>query len=155
MFNSITKMTKKKSSLSTLANHKTISDARRMLPLAELKILMVEDDPFLRDLYQRIFDRASIKVELARDGEEGFDVVKAQKPDLMLLDVMLPGITGPELLSKMAKELEYVPMVIMLSDLDQIGVKDKCINLGAKAFISKNDVSGPELLRKVEEILKA
>jgi CheY-like chemotaxis protein len=119
------------------------------------KILLVEDDPFLRDLYHRIFQRANLEISFAEDGEEGFDKIRELHPTLVLLDVMLPGITGLELLTKLNKEGHPLPMIIMLTDLDQAGVKEKALQLGAIDFISKNEVSGPELVQRVERILKA
>jgi two-component system, OmpR family, response regulator AdeR len=124
------------------------------IELTDYSILMVEDDPFLRELYQRIFQRSGIEIVFAEDGEEGLSMIKAMKPDIVLLDVMLPIITGMELLAKMNTDLAKMPYVVMLSDLDQPGVREKAMELGACEFVSKNEVSGPELIRRVKEIVE-
>lgn len=124
--------------------------------LADKRILMVEDDPFLRELYRRIFDRESIPLTIAEDGEEGLECIREMVPDVVLLDVMLPGMTGIEVLAKIHEDIKLRDKVkiVMLTDLDQMGVEERAMSLGALGFLSKNEVSGPDLLRQVEKILK-
>ena len=124
--------------------------------LADKKIVMVEDDPFLRELYNRIFERESIPLSIAEDGEEGFALIEKTVPEIVLLDVMLPGLTGIEVLSKIHDDpkLHKKVQVVMLTDLDQMGVEERAMSLGAVGFLSKNEVSGPDLLKQVEKLFK-
>lgn len=68
------------------------------------KILIVEDDKFLRELISRKLAGRGYEVETAVDGEDGFEKIKKTKPDVVLLDLILPGIDGFEVLSRVKKE---------------------------------------------------
>src|SRR5476651_1169797 len=82
------------------------------------KILIVEDDPLMSRMYQKIFTFEGYDVEMAGDGQEGLDKAREVKPTLMLLDVMMPKMNGLQVLEKLKADPETkgIP-VIMLTNL--------------------------------------
>ncbi len=120
-----------------------------------LKILVVEDDKFLRELITQKLAREGYNVKEAVDGEEGVIKVKEEKPDLILLDLILPGIDGFEVLAKIKEdpELESIPVVI-LSNLGQRDDVERGLKLGAVDFLIKAHFTPGEIVEKIEEVIK-
>jgi len=119
------------------------------------KILVVEDDKFLRELIVRKLSDEDFNVEEAVDGEEGLRKIKELKPDLVLLDLILPGIDGFEVLSRMKEEisLSSVP-VIILSNLGQREDIERGLKLGAVDYLVKAHFTPNEIIEKVKKVLK-
>lgn len=119
------------------------------------KILIVEDDKFLRELIARKLTNEGYEASEAVDGEEGIKKIKEEKPDLVLLDLILPGIDGFEVLSKMKEDsfLAQIPVVI-LSNLGQRDEVEKGLNLGAADFLIKAHFTPGEVIERVKRILK-
>ncbi len=120
-----------------------------------LKILVVEDDKFLRELITQKLSREGYDVKEAVDGEEGVIKVKEEKPDIILLDLILPGIDGFEVLAKIKEdpEVENIPVVI-LSNLGQRDDVERGLKLGAVDFLIKAHFTPGEIIEKVEKIMK-
>lgn len=120
-----------------------------------LKILVVEDDKFLRDLITQKLAREGYDVVSAVDGEDGIIKVKEHKPDIVLLDLILPGIDGFEVLAKIKEdeELSDIP-VIILSNLGQRDDVDRGIKLGATDFLIKAHFTPSEIIEKIEAVMK-
>ncbi len=118
------------------------------------KILTIEDDHFLRELIIKKLDQEGYEVFEAEDGEQGLDKAKEVKPDLILLDLMLPGIDGFTVLSEIKKnsEISKTP-VIILSNLGQKEDIDKGMNLGAQDFLIKAYFTPGEIIEKVRMTL--
>ncbi len=118
------------------------------------KILIVEDDKFLRELISRKLAGRGYEVETAVDGEDGFKKLKKIKPDVVLLDLILPGIDGFEVLSrvKKEKEVENIPIII-LSNLGQREDIERGLNLGAIDYLIKAHFTPQEIIEKVKEVL--
>ncbi len=119
------------------------------------KILIIEDDKFLRELIAQKLTKESYEVFEAIDGEEGIKKIKTEKPDLVLLDLILPGIDGFEVLSQMKKDpsLSQLP-VIILSNLGQKEDIEKGINLGANDYLIKAHFTPNEIIEKIKTVLK-
>ncbi|MGB2762366.1 MAG: response regulator [Minisyncoccales bacterium] len=119
------------------------------------KILIVEDDKFLRELIVKKLSDEGYEVPSAIDGEEGVKKIKEDKPDLVLLDLILPGIDGFEVLSKIKKdsELSEIP-VIILSNLGQKEDIEKGLHLGAIDFLIKAHFTPNEIIEKVKKVLE-
>lgn len=118
------------------------------------KILVVEDDKFLRELIvQKLLKEGYVTAE-AIDGEEGLKKIKEEKPDMVLLDIILPGIDGFEVLkrAKEDEETKDIP-VIILSNLGQQEDIDKGVELGAKDYLVKAEFTPGEIVEKVRAIL--
>ncbi len=119
------------------------------------KILIVEDDKFLRDLLSaRLRKEKDIEVSVAEDGEEGLKKIKEEKPNLVLLDLIMPGIDGFEVLKK-AKEDEEIKniKIIVLSNLGQEEEIKKALDLGAEDYLIKAHFTLEEILSKIRSYL--
>jgi len=117
-------------------------------------ILIVEDDKFLRELMSQKLVKEGYNVSQAIDGEEGLKKIKEEKPDLVLLDLILPGIDGFEVLARAKEEQEVVKIpVIILSNLGQKEDVEKGINLGAVDYLVKAHFTPGEIIEKIKRIL--
>ncbi len=118
-------------------------------------ILIVEDDKFLRELIVRKLAQEDFKVSEAIDGEEGIKKIKEEKPDLVLLDLILPGIDGFEVLARMKEEpsLSSIP-VIILSNLGQKDDVEKGLKMGAADYLIKAHFTPGEIIEKIKTALK-
>ncbi len=118
------------------------------------KILVVEDDQFLREMICRKLNKEEYEVVEAVDGEEGEKKVKEEKPDLVLLDLILPGIDGFEVLERVKKDenVKDIP-VIILSNLGQKSEVERGLNLGAVDFLIKAHFTPAEIVKKIREII--
>lgn len=119
------------------------------------KILIIEDDKFLRELIARKLEREGYETAEAVDGEDGFKKIKTDKPDLVLLDLILPGIDGFEVLSKMKEDISLAQTpVIILSNLGQKEDVDRGLKLGAADYLIKAHFTPGEIIEKVRSVLK-
>ena len=118
-------------------------------------ILIIEDDKFLRELITQKLIKEGYEVSEAVDGEEGMKKVKEEKPDLVLLDLILPGIDGFEVLSKMREDpaLASIP-VIILSNLGQKEDVERGLKLGAIDYLIKAHFTPGEIIEKIKAALK-
>lgn len=118
------------------------------------KILLVEDDPFLSEIYITKFEEAGYVVEVADDGEKGFQKLKEVAPDIVLLDIILPKMTGLQILEEMKKDerLKSIP-VIVLSNLGSDEDTNKAMELGADGYLIKSQYTPSEVVAKIEEII--
>ena len=119
------------------------------------KILIIEDDKFLRELILRKLTDEGFDVSEAVDGEEGVKKVKTENPDLILLDLILPGIDGFEVLSKTKENPNSASIpVIILSNLGQKEEVEKGLKLGAVDYLIKAHFTPGEIIEKIKTILK-
>jgi DNA-binding response OmpR family regulator len=118
------------------------------------KILIVEDDPFLSEMYSTKLDQENFEVELATDGKEALKKIKEIKPDLVLLDIVLPKMDGFEVLQKIKKDAALSGIkVIALTNLGQKEEVEKGLNLGADDYIVKAHFTPSEVINKVKQVL--
>ena len=125
-----------------------------MLKRNEIVILLVEDDKFLRELLAGKLEREGYTVLGAFDGEEAMQHIKTSRPHLILLDLVLPGMDGFEILTtlKQGTETANIP-VIVLSNLGSREDIDKAMNLGARDFMVKAHHTPQEILEAIKKIL--
>lgn len=114
------------------------------------KILLVEDEKIIIDLLQKKLIAEGYEVSVARDGVEGLEKMKAAKPDLILLDIVMPKMGGFEVMEEMQKspELKKIPVVI-ISNSGQPVELDRAIKLGAKDWLIKTEFDPQEVIDKV------
>ncbi len=119
------------------------------------KILIVEDDKFLRELISHKLVKEEFDIVEAVDGEEGVKKAAEEKPDLVLLDLILPGIDGFEVLYRMkgSPGTASIP-VIILSNLGQKDDVEKGLRLGANDYLIKAHFTPGEIIEKITAILK-
>jgi DNA-binding response OmpR family regulator len=115
-------------------------------------ILIVEDDRSLREGLAMNFQLRGYRVLIAADGEEGMRAVFDERPDLIILDIMLPGPSGLEILSELRARAERVP-VLILSARDTTDNKIEGLETGADDYLSK-PFELPELLARAEVMLR-
>jgi len=115
-------------------------------------ILLVEDDPFMIDIYTTKLKEEGFSIEVAKDGEEGLRKIKEKMPDLVVLDIVLPQIDGWEILEKI-KNLENLKVVI-LSNLGQKEEVEKGMKLGATKYLIKAHYTPSEVVEEIKKILK-
>ena len=119
------------------------------------KVLIIEDDPLVSRMYQTVFKFEGFDVEMARNGMEGLKKAKDIKPTIVLLDVMMPKMTGIEVLEQMKgdESLKKVP-VIMLTNLSGTKDAEAALSKGAVKFIIKSDNKPKQVVAQVKDILK-
>jgi CheY-like chemotaxis protein len=118
------------------------------------KILVVEDDPLMSRMYQKIFTFEGYEVEMAGDGQEGLDKVRSYKPTLILLDVMMPKLNGLQVLEKLKADPETKGTpVVMLTNLAGEQDAESALTKGAIKYIIKSEHDPKEVADMVKEIL--
>jgi CheY-like chemotaxis protein len=123
-----------------------------------MKILLVEDSKFLRLATERALLRAGYAVSSAADGEEALQMAQERLPDLILLDMLLPKLSGPEVLKALKKDplTKTIPVVVMTGMSQKNAARLQAD--GAFGFLEKSalelDKGSEKLLAAVQEILK-
>jgi DNA-binding response OmpR family regulator len=117
-------------------------------------ILLVEDDPFLIDIYTKKLQESGFKVRVVKSGGQVIASLEEEKPDLILLDIVLPEIVGWEVLAsiKARKDLAGIKVVV-LSNLGQQEEVEKGLRMGAVQYLIKSQYKPSEVVKKVKEIL--
>ncbi len=117
------------------------------------RILIAEDNPEGAELLEAYLDGADYQVELARDGEDTLKKVQAFQPDLILLDVMMPKISGFEVCKRLRAKPETDGIVIlMITALDQHHDIDRAVEVGTNDFLTK-PINKAELLLRIKAAL--
>lgn len=119
------------------------------------KILIVEDEELVSTLLEKKLKNAGYDVVTAADGEEGLKKIKEEKPDLVLLDVIMPKMGGFEVMEEMRKdeEIKDIP-VIIISNSGQPVELDRARELGAKDWLIKTNFDPQEVLQKVNNFFQ-
>ncbi len=117
-------------------------------------ILLVEDDSFLANIYKTKFEMEGFTVNVAENGELGLKEAKKKKPDLILLDILLPKMDGFTVLQHLKADsaLKDVP-VILLTNLGQKDDVEKGLKLGAADYLIKAHFKPSETVDKVKKVL--
>lgn len=120
------------------------------------KILIVDDDQNLREIYTDILTKEGYSIDQAKDGEEGYYALSRGGYDLILLDLILPKMDGLMILQKLRSEAPLKPNgpIIILSNIGQSTLNEKVLTLGAKESITKSDYTPDQIVAKVKNYLK-
>ena len=117
-------------------------------------VLVVEDDVFLAQIYQKKFEMEGFKVSWADNGEKGWQEIKKKKPDIVLLDILLPKIDGFAVLEKLKADAETTNIpVILLTNLGQKEDVEKGLEKGARDYLIKAHFKPSEVVAKVRKVL--
>ena len=127
---------------------------RRLASRFMKKILFIEDESVLQKTFEKTLKGEGYEIISALDGEIGLNLAKKEKPDLILLDLILPKINGFEVLKKLKEdpETKEIP-VIILTNLERMTDIDKALELGATTYLVKVDYSLEEVIEKIKKIL--
>lgn len=119
------------------------------------KILLIEDNEYMGRMYQNLLSLENYLVSWAKGGEEGLEKASSLKPDLILLDVIMPKINGIQVLQKLKdqEDTKNIPVVI-LTVIGEQDIIDKALKLGAEGYIIKSTVDLNQLISEIKSYLK-
>ncbi|MCJ7813263.1 response regulator [bacterium] len=121
----------------------------------KLTILLVEDSPTIRLLYRKVLESDGFEVIEAEDGETGWEMAMNKKPNLILLDLILPDANGLEVLERVrASDVTKNIPVIVLTTLKRIQDIQQAINLGANYYAYKGSDSPKKILTMIHKLLE-
>jgi CheY-like chemotaxis protein len=119
------------------------------------KILIAEDDKFLANAYRIKLEKEGFAINIVENGQELLDLVSKLKPDIILLDLLMPVMDGFEALEKLkAEESTRKIPVLITSNLGQQSDLDKGLALGADDYIIKSNISLKEVIEKIKKLIK-
>lgn len=119
------------------------------------KIVLVEDDELFVKMYQKKFQKEGFELLTALDGEEGLKLIQQTKPELVILDLMMPKMGGVELLRKIRtdQDLKDLPVVVMTNLNSSSAEVKEAIGLGVKETVLKTDVTPAEIVEVAKKYL--
>lgn len=127
------------------------------LPRKMAKIAIIEDDTLLAEMYSQKFQKDGYQVMRAGDGQEGLALIKQQKPNLILLDIMMPKMNGLQVLQAIKadpdKQIKNIPVVLLTNLAREMQDVNRGLELGAVAYLIKSQVKPADVVIKVKEIL--
>jgi len=132
----------------------TVIPVSSVLPSAGSKVLLIEDDLFISEIYKRNLEMSGYQVDIAMGGFEGREKIKANVYDMVLLDLMLPGVNGLDILKdiKGNEQTQKTP-VIIVSNLEQDEIIEQGLLLGAAKYLTKSRISPQDMVAAVNEIV--
>lgn len=118
------------------------------------RILIVEDDQFLTEAYKaKLSHHKTIKIDIAQDGNEALEKIKTQKPDAIILDLVMPNLDGFGFLETLKNNNVTIP-VLVASNLGSPEDVKRAMDLGAKDYFVKSDASVKDIIDKVTSIMR-
>ena len=119
-----------------------------------MQILIIEDDPYVRRFYEHLFKLNKYQIDIATGGEEGLRKAKILKPQVILLDIMMPKMNGLEVLRQLKEDPETAKAkVVMLTNVEDNSVTKRAETLGSSGYILKSQVADAELLVTIDSLL--
>lgn len=115
-----------------------------------MKLLLVDDDALLRDMYATKFTEVGDEVEVAKDGAQALQLVECNTYDAVITDMIMPGITGADLIKAI---VQHIPICIVLSNQGEQSDMDSAFGAGAKGYIVKADSIPSEVVTKVHDLI--
>ncbi len=118
------------------------------------KILLVEDDPLIYRMYQKLFTLEGFETETAENGQIGLDKLATFKPDVILLDIMMPTMNGLEMLDKLkADEATKNIPVAVLTNVSDLGVANEIFAKGAELSIIKSETEPDTVINWIKSVM--
>lgn len=118
------------------------------------KIAIIEDDPVINQMYRMKFEADGFDVEIASDGQSGFELVREFKPDVVLLDVQMPRMNGAEALTEIRKNSwgKDIP-VLILTNLGKEEAPKELTKLNVASYIVKAELTPKQVVERVKQVL--
>ncbi|TSC76719.1 MAG: response regulator receiver protein [Parcubacteria group bacterium Gr01-1014_29] len=119
------------------------------------KVLIVDDEPVLRTVAMTYFQQSGYEAKGAPDAAAGLELAESWRPDVILLDIIMPGINGLELLHTLKTDplTKNIP-VFIFSNLDSEDEIAQALDMGAAGYLTKANYSLEDVQKKVEEVLQ-
>jgi len=118
------------------------------------KVLLVEDDKMIIDMYTLKFTQEGYDVVQAENGKDGLDLAKKERPDIILLDIILPQMDGFTVLKELKADANVKDTpVVLLTNLGQDGDVKKGLELGANDYLIKANYTPSQVVDKVKSVL--
>ena len=118
------------------------------------KILIIEDEKVLSELLEKKIKKEGYEVSIAVDGKDGLELMKKEKPDLVLLDIIMPKMDGFEVMEEMNKHpelnLKKIPVVIVSNSGQPVEI-DRALTLGIRDYLIKTQFDPMEVIDKIKE----
>lgn len=119
-----------------------------------MKALIVDDEPLVRRSLERVLKASGFEVILASDGIEGLRLWLEASPQVVLLDVLMPGLSGPQVLEKVPAEVKARTRIMMMSAFSGEFNQVKAIELGAHLFLAKPFDDIFEVVRRIQDLVQ-
>ncbi len=118
------------------------------------RILLIEDDPLMYELYERVLSHAGYAVAVANDGIDGLKLTKSLSPDLILLDIIMPKVDGIQVLEQLKGDdsTKNIP-VVMLTNVSSPEQRQRAMDKGASRYVIKSDYDPYKLMAVIKEVL--
>ena len=121
---------------------------------AKTKVLLVEDDKMIIDMYTLKFSQEGYDIMQAENGQDGLDLAKSQLPDIILLDIILPQMDGFTVLKELKADANTKDIpVVLLTNLGQDGDVKKGLELGANDYLIKANYTPSQVVDKVKSVV--
>jgi two-component system, OmpR family, response regulator MprA len=119
------------------------------------KILVIDDDQFFGKTLEAALPAGKYALIMAEDGEQGLEKLKSDKPDLIILDLMMPKLDGTAFLKKMQEGGDDMPKppVLVSSNLSSVKKISDCLALGAIGYVIKSEESMPSIVQDIERVI--
>lgn len=124
--------------------------------ITKKKVLIVEDEQYMRDLYLELLKGEGYEADSAADGDEAYQKISSNHYDLILLDLVMPkrsGISVVEQLKEDNKQTQILPNIVILTNLGQDSVIAHAVSLGVRGYIIKSEVTPDKILSEVKNYL--
>lgn len=119
------------------------------------KILLVEDEKILGEMYREKLTQAGFEVSFVFEVSDGLEIAGKEKPDLILLDILLPREDGISFLTKLRADPETASLtVVVFSNYDDPETKKAALNLGAKEYLIKTNYTPQQIIEKIKNYLE-
>ncbi|MEA2097470.1 MAG: response regulator [Patescibacteria group bacterium] len=121
----------------------------------KIKVLIIEDDSYISDMYKIKFESENFETIIANNGVKGLKFLEKNVPDIILLDIVMPKVDGFSVLKEIKKNLKLneVP-VVFLTNLSQKENIERGFELGASSYIIKAHFTPSEVVKKIREVLE-
>ena len=118
------------------------------------KVLIIDDDPFIVDMYVIKLKDEHFDIETAHNGKEGLEKIKEYKPDVVLLDIVMPVLDGFGVLEALQKEPGRTYKIILLTNLGQKEDVERGMHLGGNDYLVKAHFTPSEVVTKIKDLLE-
>lgn len=132
----------------------TNTSAAAAAPTVQKKVLIVEDDAYLRDFYVELLKTEGFAVVTAENGQKGYDMVVAEKPDLVMTDLMMPVMDGKQMLHniRLLPEFKMLPIIVLTNAGSVDNLTETKVYNNASDFLIKANVQPNEIVAKIKSL---